>query len=114
MLMPLLFFGEKEPVVNSHYFPPSCAYTIVPVINENQLFVAPPDIGEDMRTIGSKDEMVISIPRDKLEEIVKGLETPLFEGADFMTSPMLKMGDFDRPEFYVNLFRKWGLDTEDD
>jgi uncharacterized protein (DUF169 family) len=114
ILMPLLFFGEKEPVVNSHYFPPSCAYTIVPVINENQLFVAPPDIGEDMRTICSRDEMVISIPIDKLEEIVKGLQTPLFEGADFMTSPMLKMGDFDRPEFYRNLFRKWGLDTEEE
>ena len=70
MLMPLHFFGE-EPVVNSHFFPPSCAYTIVPVINKNQLFVAPPDIGEDMRAIGSKEEMIISIPRNKLEEIVK-------------------------------------------
>jgi uncharacterized protein (DUF169 family) len=113
MLMPLLFFGEKEPVVNSHYYPPSCAYTIVPVINENHLFVTPPDIGDDMRTMGSRDEMMISIPRDKLEEIVKGLQTALFEGADFMTSPMLKMADFDRPEFYKNLFRKWGLDLED-
>jgi uncharacterized protein (DUF169 family) len=114
MLMPLHFFKEEEPVVNSHYFPPSCAYTIVPVITKNQFFVAPPDIGEDMRTIGSKDEMIISIPRDKLEEVVKGLQTPLFEGADFMTSPMLKMADFDRPDLYKNLFRKWGLDLEDE
>jgi uncharacterized protein (DUF169 family) len=113
MLMPLHFFGE-EPIVNSHFFPPSCAYTIVPVISKNQLFVAPPDIGEDMRTIGSKDEIIISIPRDKLEEIVKGLQTPLFEGADFMNSPMLKMADFDQPELYKKLFRKWGLDTEDE
>ena len=31
-----------------------------------------------------------------------------------MTSPMLKMADFDRPDFYKNLFRKWGLDLEDE
>ena len=113
MLMPLHFFGE-EPVVNSHFFPPSCAHTIVSVINKNQLFVAPPDIGEDMRTIGSKDEIITSIPRDKLEEIVKGLQTPLFEGADFNKSPMLMMADFARPEFYRKLFRKWNLDVEDE
>lgn len=111
MLMPLHHFGE-EPVVNSRFFPPSCAHTIVPVINKNQFFVTLPDIGEDMRTIGSKDEIIISIPRDKLEEIVKGLQTPLFEGADFMESPMLKMSDFKRPALYQELFNKWGLDTE--
>ena len=113
MLMPLHFHGE-EPVVNSHFFPPSCAYTIVPVINKNQLFVAPPDIGEDLRTLGSKDEIIISIPRHQLEEIVKGIQTPLFEGADFIESPMLGMGDFKRPVFYQKLFKKWGLDTENE
>ncbi len=112
MLMPLHFFGE-EPVVNSHFFPPSCAYVIVPVISENQFLAAPPDIGEDMRTIAGKDEIILSIPKDRLGEIVKGLQTPLFEGADFATSPMLQMADFPRPDFYKELFRKWGLDTED-
>ena len=110
--MPLHFFGE-EPVVNSHFFPPSCAYVIVPVISENQFLAAPPDIGEDMRTIVGKDEIILSIPKDKLGEIIKGLQTPLFEGADFATSPMLQMADFPRPDFYKELFRKWRLDTED-
>lgn len=113
MLTPLHHFGEA-PVVNSHLFPPSCAHTIVPVINKKQLLVALPDIGEEMRTLASRDEIIISIPADKLEEIVKGLQTPLFEGADFMESPMLKMGDFKRPVFYRNLFKKWGLDNEDE
>ena len=67
-----------------------------------------------MRTIGSKEEIITSIPRDKLEEIVKGLQTPLFEGADFNKSPMLMMADFARPEFYRKLFRKWNLDVEDE
>jgi uncharacterized protein (DUF169 family) len=112
MLMPLHFFGE-EPVVNSHFFPPSCAHVIVPVINENQFLAAPPDIGEDMRAMVGKDKIILSIPKDKLGEIVKGLQTPLFEGADFATSPMLQMADFPRPDFYKELFRKWRLDTED-
>jgi uncharacterized protein (DUF169 family) len=112
MLMPLHFFGE-EPVVNSHFFPPSCAYTIIPVINKNQFFVAPPDIGEDMRTIAGKDDIILSIPKDKLGEIAQGLKTPMFEGADFASSPMLKMADFPRPDMYKMLFRRWGLDVED-
>ncbi len=112
MLMPLHWFGE-EPAINSHFFPPSCAYTIVPVIEKNQILIAPPDIGEDMRTIGAKDEIITSIPAGMLGEIVRGLKTPLFdEGADFISSPMLKMGDFEQPEMYKKLFQKWGLDRK--
>ena len=32
---------------------------------------------------------------------------------DGITVAMLKMGDFPRPDFYKELFRKWGLDTEE-
>jgi uncharacterized protein (DUF169 family) len=110
MLMPLHHFGE-QPVVNSQFFPPSCAHAVVPVIDKKQYFVTLPDIGEDMRTIGSKEEIIISIPRDKLEEVVKGLHMPLFEGADFVESPMIKMGDFKQPPLYKRLFNRWGLYT---
>ncbi|MBN2040468.1 MAG: DUF169 domain-containing protein [Spirochaetes bacterium] len=112
MLMPLHFFGE-EPPVNSHFFPPSCAYTVIPVFNKKQLFVAPPDIGEDMRTIGAKEEIITSIPAEMLEDIVKGLQTPIFEGADFMHSPMIQMADFEQPDLYKQMFTKWGLYDED-
>lgn len=111
LLFPLHHYGEA-PAIHSQFFPPSCAHAIVSVFTKNQFVVVLPDIGEDMRTICSNDEIVISIPGAKLEQIVKGLRAPLFEGADFIESPMLKMADFKRPAFYQELFKKWGLDSE--
>ncbi len=114
MLMPLHWFGE-EPEIDSHFFPPSCAWTIVPVIMKNRIMVAPPDIGEDMRTIGARDEIITSIPANMVKPIVEGLQTPLFdENAGFMSSPMIRMGNYEQPDMYRRLFKKWGLDSREE
>jgi hypothetical protein len=106
--MPLHFKG-KESAVTSHFFPPACAYSIVPVISQKQMMVTLPDIGEDMRTIAGRDEIIISIPNDLIEETVKGLEFQMHKDS---ISPILNMADFPQPDLYKELFRKWGLDTK--
>jgi uncharacterized protein (DUF169 family) len=108
LLMPFHFSGN-ESAVKYHFFPPACSYTVVSVIIENKIMVTLPDIGEDMRTIAGRDEIIISIPKDRLDEAVKGLDFPMHKDS---ISPMLNMADFPRPEFYKNLFRNWGLDSD--
>jgi len=61
------------------------------------------------------DEIILSIPKDKLGEIIQGFESPMLkaEAPVLDNSPMLLMGNFPQPEVYSELFRKWGLDRED-
>ena len=58
--------------------------------------------------------MIFSVPKDKLGGLVEGLK----RGAEMNNSPeswahLLLRPDFPRPDFYKQLFKKWGLDTED-
>lgn len=101
-------------LVTSEFDPiDSCAYSIVPVITTGQYRITLPDPGECERAIAGADEIIFSVPADKLVKLLDGLKR----------SDEMKMGyaypnvemrpNFPRPDFYKNLFKKWGLDVED-
>jgi uncharacterized protein (DUF169 family) len=104
-------FGDGA-LINSIFDPiDSCAYAIVPVIEEGEYRITIPDPGEIARAAVRGDKVIFSIPKHKLQVIVEYLKTsadskqPSFETVEMRP-------DFPRPEFYDRLFRKWGLDTE--
>jgi len=111
LLMPSHNLG-KETLVNSHFFPPSCAYTVVPVLSNNQYLVALPDPGDYARALAGEDEIILSVPGDKMEELISGLRRFEERKQGYTSSTMMMQSDFARPEFYKRLFRNWGLDAK--
>jgi uncharacterized protein (DUF169 family) len=112
MLHALSFKGEG--LVNSPFYPiASCAFCVVPALS-GQYCITLPDPGEHGRALAGEDEIIFSVPRDKVEVLVSQLRK--FEDT--------KMGynyhsfwetrpDFPRPEFYKRLYRECGLDADD-
>jgi uncharacterized protein (DUF169 family) len=112
MLHALSFAGEG--MIHSPLYPiASCALSVVPALS-GQYCVTLPDPGELGRALAGEDEIIFSLPKDKVELLVAQLK--MFEERKFgfkhnafwETRP-----DFPRPEFYKKLFRECGLEADD-
>jgi uncharacterized protein (DUF169 family) len=112
MLLPSHFKNE-EAHVDCHFFPPACAYQIIPVMRSGQFVVTLPDIGEYHRALAAEEEIVLSVPRDKVGKMVDGVRE--FEEGEFAygRANMYMLHDFPQPEFYQMLFKRWGIYEED-
>jgi len=68
-----------------------------------------PDIGDYHRALATEDEIVLSVPRDKMGKMVEGVRE--FEQGEFSYghANMYMQHDFPQPEFYQMLFKRWGL-----
>jgi uncharacterized protein (DUF169 family) len=108
MLMPIHFRGEEDSV-DAHLFPPACAYQVVPVMSNGKYMVTLPDPGDYHRALAGEDEIVLSVPEDKLAKMVEGVRE--IEKGDFSyaRAGMYMLPDFPQPEFYQMLFKRWGL-----
>jgi len=111
MLMPSHFISE-EAKVNCHFFPPACAYQIVPVMADGRLMVTLPDPGDYTRALAGEDEIILSVPGDNIGVLVEGvrqMEEGLF---GYARAIMYMQHDFPHPPMYQTLFRRWGLYDE--
>jgi uncharacterized protein (DUF169 family) len=108
MMLPFHFGGE-ESLVDCHFFPPACAYQIIPVMSSGKLMVTLPDPGDYHRALAAEDEIVLSVPKDKVAKLLGGVRE--IEKGDFAYSRanMYMQPDFPQPEFYQMLFKRWGL-----
>jgi hypothetical protein len=59
-----------------------------------------------------EDEIIFSVPRDKMEGLVSQLRQSEKTKSGYPYSSFDMRPDFPRPEFYKELFRMWGLDVE--
>ena len=109
----LSFSYEERMNIRYEFFPPACVYQVVPVMTEGCYVVTLPDPGDAQRALAGEDEIILSVPADKFEEMLAHLKR--FEEGQFgySSTGMFMLHDFPRPEFYRKLFKRWGLDTED-
>jgi len=111
-LLMVVKFKDKS-LVNSIFDPiDSCAYAVVPVIETGQYRITIPDPGEQTRAAARDDEIIFSLPKEKLVTIVNGLTSLAEQDQEQAIDELEMMPDFPRPEFYDRLFKKWGLDTK--
>jgi uncharacterized protein (DUF169 family) len=103
-------FQERDQVIG-HFFPPACSYAIVPVVSTGGYRVMLPDPGEYERALTGEDEIMLSMPADKIAGLVAELWR--FEEVKFgyNHSNMFMRPDFPQPDFYKMLFKRWGLDS---
>jgi len=113
MLMVIKF--QEKANISSEFDPiDSCAYAIVPVIKENKYRITLPDPGEASRALANDDEIILSVPKDRLEKLAEGVKRVMdnkLNPEDW--SHMLMRPDFPRPEFYEDIFKKLGLEYKE-
>jgi uncharacterized protein (DUF169 family) len=102
---------EERNQVRYHFFPPACAYLVVPVLEAGDYMITLPDPGDYQRALAGEDEIIISVPAAKLAGLVEGLEKMDERGKGYATFSMEMQPDFQQPEFYQRLFKEWGLDA---
>ncbi|MPW24293.1 hypothetical protein GC105_00595 [Alkalibaculum sp. M08DMB] len=99
-------------VVNSQFDPiDSCVYSILPVIENGDYRITVPDPGEYERALTSEDEIIFSVPKDKISELISGLKVVETIKLGHTQLNMEMKADYPRPEFYNNVFEMWGLEV---
>ena len=93
----------------------SCVYAIVVPIQNGEYRVTLPDIGEFERAAPGEDEIILSVPKGRMDELISGLH--YFEDVAKMGYTQLIREldlDYSRPPFYNTLYKMWGLDEGKD
>jgi uncharacterized protein (DUF169 family) len=112
MLYALSFGGEG--LVNSPIYPiASCAFSVVPALS-GQCCITLPDPGELGRAQAGEDEIIFSLPKDKVQGLVSQLRMFEERRMGYRHNAFWEiMPDFPRPDFYKKLYRECGLKADD-
>lgn len=89
----------------------SCVHSTIPLLKDGKYKITVPDPGEYERGLTDEDEMILSVPADKLPDLVEGLSILSNVGFGYRQLHMEMDYDFPRPPFYDDLFKMWGLDS---
>ncbi len=103
---------EDVPQVSGHFFPPSCAWSVVNPIKAGQYWVVLPDPGEYQRALTEEGDMMFSVPQSRMQNMMAGLKANEHGAFAYREHSMFMQPDFDQPEFYKEMFKSWGLDTK--
>jgi uncharacterized protein (DUF169 family) len=100
------------PEVRHHFFPPSCGWSVVSPIKEGKFYVVLPDPGEYQRALTEEGDLIFSIPKVKMAEMMAALRKNEHGPFSYRDHQMFMETDFPLPELYKEMFKKWGMDTE--
>jgi uncharacterized protein (DUF169 family) len=104
---------KDRSVVNCQLDPiNSCVYAVVDTMLKSQYQVVLPCAGEHYRAMPGEDELIFSLPGDKIEDLISELKQAEKMKTGYTYSSFEMRPDFPRPDFYKELFRIWGLDVE--
>ncbi len=91
----------------------SCVHSVVPSLLTGECEVTVPDPGEYERGGVADNEMMLSIPEGRMEEMMNGIYHYDKMGMGYRSFGREMKGDFRQPPFYIEYFKKWGLDTQE-
>jgi uncharacterized protein (DUF169 family) len=100
------------PQVSGHFFPPSCAWSVVNPMKTEQYWVVLPDPGEYQRALTEEGDMMFSVPQSRMQSMMAGLKANENGAFAYREHSMFMQPDFEQPEFYKEMFRNWGLDSK--
>jgi uncharacterized protein (DUF169 family) len=111
-IMLLSLPNEDRALVKSNFFPFSCSNAVVPVMQKGEYWINLPDPGEYARALTAAGEMMFSVPKDKLGQLVESLRGMERNESGFAHESMMMRPDFPQPELYKKVFEAWGMDHE--
>jgi len=89
----------------------SCVHSVVPSFLSGVFQVTIPDPGDFERAGADENEMVLTAPAGRLEELMAGVYHFEEIGRGYREYNLFMHGDFKQPPFYEEYFKKWGLDA---
>ncbi|MFC1495711.1 DUF169 domain-containing protein [Thermodesulfobacteriota bacterium] len=103
---------EDVPEVKHHFFPPSCGWSVVNPMIDGKYWVVMPDPGEYQRALTEEGDLMFSVPRVKMPEMMAGLRQNENGPFAYRDHQMFMETNFPLPDFYKEMFKSWGMDTE--
>ena len=109
-LLPMSFGGGASDV-STELFLPSCGHAVVDPMKTGKYVVVLPDPGEYQRGLAREDEMILAVPRQRMDALMASLKQrgKMYSHRE---QHMSLKPDFERPQFYKDMFKSWGLDSE--
>jgi uncharacterized protein (DUF169 family) len=89
----------------------SCSIAIVPTIKNSECQIVVPDPGEYERAMTGEDEMILTIPRKLLDDLMLGIRHLEETVGGYKKFTYVVRPDFPQPPFYQEYFKMWGLDA---
>jgi uncharacterized protein (DUF169 family) len=89
----------------------SCVHSVVPSLLTGDCKVTVPDPGDYGRAMAGDDEMILTVPTSKIQELMNGLYFYEKANMGYRSYNYLMQTDFQQPPFYQEYFKKWGLDA---
>lgn len=89
----------------------SCIHTIVTSMLTGEYSVAIPDPGDQERALSDKNEIILSVPAEKVSELHEGLKAVCGMKVGYKDMQYFMKYDYERPPFYNRIFELWGLET---
>ena len=88
----------------------SCVHSVVPSLLSGDCAVTMPDPGDFERAGAQDDEMVLTVPTTRLEELMDGVYHFEEIGMGFRHFGLSVHNDFQQPPFYQEYFKRWDLE----
>jgi len=88
----------------------SCVHSVVPPLTTGECAVAVPDPGDFERAGAAEEELVFTVPKPRLRELMEGIYHFEKIGRGFREFNLSLHADFLQPPFYQEYFKLWGLD----
>ena len=83
-------------------------------MQDNQYRITIPDPGDQERALAGKNEIILSVPFGRLDELMTGTKAITSRGVGYKGMKLEMKYDFARPPFYNTLYKIWGLDQGED
>ena len=92
----------------------SCVHTLVAAMITKDYTVAVPDPGDQERALSDRNEIIMAVPVEKLDDLMEGLD--FSEKCHMAYRDMFPEMHFDfpRPPFYNEVFAEWGMEQGGD
>ena len=100
------------PLVKGHFFPPSCGWAVVNPMKTGECWVVIPDPGEYQRALTEEGDLMFSVPQKRMQTMMAGLKESEHGPFSYRDHQMFMQPDFPLPDFYKEMFKGWGMDTE--
>ncbi|MBN2318828.1 MAG: DUF169 domain-containing protein [Acidobacteria bacterium] len=89
----------------------SCVHSVVPSLLTGECEVTVPDPGEFERGAVGDDEMMLTVPAGRMEEMMSGVYHYEKMGMGYRSFSHMITGNFKQPPVYEEYFKRWGLDA---
>ena len=103
---------QDVPIVKGHFFPPSCAWSVVNPMKTGDCWVVMPDPGEYQRALTDEGDLMFSVPQSRMPALMEAMRKNEHGPFSYREHHMFIQPDFPLPDFYKEMFKSWGMDTQ--